>query len=724
MTIDTDGRLEYGSVKSALARLFAPKKGCEVRRAFMTTFTLNSRMIADALLHMGASADGITGGGNSPEAGGGLSDLSELQKRLMLERYYQRYVGRRDPERQLHVFAHDFDDVLKKTYNCSSRKNAGVDLFCSGIVEKELVTFVRPPSAGAFFHPKIMLAEFAPEGGEERTRRFYRLIVSSKNMVYDRFFQLGMVLEGWSGRQTANGKAVADFLLLLSQQRQGEKRDGKEEDVRRLLTALAEGTAGTEFAPAEPGSCGKVSFHFNVPPALRPDSQGLDSQRPEKTNFHLKNQLERDFSPEEDRARRELAGPDGAYRYLFLCDSLNADFPRLLLGDETESERILFVSNPSSWERAFENGGRSAIPSYAYLLKEGVGQGLTDDECCGEGRPYIHAKLYARFGGGRTVVWAGSANGTRNAVSENFECMARYEYETDPTETGGDRFEEIRRWLEPVTPERLEEYRCSRSGERERLLELLRELLQEQTVFSCSVLRSGRLSVSVSPAEGRRAAEEDPGEDDPWGLPEPFQFYFTLPGKCGMCEFSLPKSENSQFEIHFTQEQFPADRAGLVRVARKMEDVALIPVRLRFEEDGDPDAGAELGRASGAKNSVDAEAYIRLLYKNMLPKLRDFVPPLSGEAPFPYDSADTAEMRLCKYAVDRGWDRDGWRCGKIAAEIQGFLEKVGIDEDEDDLGAYDYAALRGELARFRHKAEEFRSYLKEWEDGADDGRRR
>ncbi len=89
------------------------------------------------------------------------------------------------------------------------------------------------PKKGASFHPKMWVAEYRPEAKKEKS--IYRVIVLSRNLTFDRSWDLAVMMEGkQEGTVVEANKPLIDFLHYLAKNSQG----GRKKAVRILAAQL------------------------------------------------------------------------------------------------------------------------------------------------------------------------------------------------------------------------------------------------------------------------------------------------------------------------------------------------------------------------------------------------------------------------------------------------------------------------------------------------------
>ena len=97
------------------------------------------------------------------------------------------------------------------------------------------------------FHPKMWLADFVSGGGDH----IYRLIVLSRNLTFDRSWDVGIVLESdkhATGKQAGIRNPLASFLTFLKAQIPGRTGDEDNNRKRQIIQRLINVLPGISFA--------------------------------------------------------------------------------------------------------------------------------------------------------------------------------------------------------------------------------------------------------------------------------------------------------------------------------------------------------------------------------------------------------------------------------------------------------------------------------------------
>ncbi len=249
---------------------------------------------------------------------------------------------------------------------------------------EESVLPVRAPRPMASFHPKLWLLRYVPSERAEAAVR-YRLLVSSRNLTFDRSMDVLAVLEG-EYRERQNGyaasKPIATCLRALPGLSQVQVRD----DVRRRVEQLAHEIHRTELRASAPFSEEDWVFY-----ALGLDDRAQPTftdarERLIMSPFVSDNQLQR--MTEEDAEFTLISRLD---QVAGLKSVTRARFDRILV----PRRELLVVDQATDGEEA------DALP-------------VSD----------LHAKVYVEVLDSRsTRVTVGSANATNAGFERNVETL-------------------------------------------------------------------------------------------------------------------------------------------------------------------------------------------------------------------------------------------------------------------------------------------------------------
>jgi hypothetical protein len=232
-----------------------------------------------------------------------------------------------------------------------------------------------PQHAWALFHPKVWLLRYRSLGADGPNA--FRLLCASRNLTFDRNWDILLALDGASDTGTPNGQPVGAFLTRLPSLAVHPLSASK---LREIAT-LAREVAQVRFTP--PGGFDDLKFHF------------LDGAAP----WPLPTKADRVFvvSPfvTEDTAERLLAV---APRVSILSRAEEMD---RLSGEVLERFESRLVLSPAAVPV-------SDIADDFDVLRPLVG---------------LHAKLYVTEDGARANWYAGSANATSAAFAGNVEAL-------------------------------------------------------------------------------------------------------------------------------------------------------------------------------------------------------------------------------------------------------------------------------------------------------------
>lgn len=274
--------------------------------------------------------------------------------------------------------------LLESLRRCSDR----IDFFCqAGEISippafhrlyawlEHSVHEATPKRDWALFHPKVWLLRNRPVDGEGPPT--FRLLCASRNLTFDRNWDVLLVLDGTPDTVAPNGQAVSAFIARLPALAIHPLRGGR----RRELVALAGEVADVRFVP--PDGFAELDFHFlsgTGPWPLPTTADRLLVVSPFITD---------------DAARRLL---DVAPRVSVLSRAEELD--RLPETTLDRFERRLVLSP-------------AAVPSSE----------LTDEDDILRPLVGLHAKLYVVELGSRATWYCGSANATAAAFGGNIEAL-------------------------------------------------------------------------------------------------------------------------------------------------------------------------------------------------------------------------------------------------------------------------------------------------------------
>ena len=274
--------------------------------------------------------------------------------------------------------------LLESLRRCSDR----IDFFCqAGEITippayhrlyawlERSVHEATPKRAWALFHPKVWVLRYRPVDGVGRNA--FRLLCASRNLTFDRNWDVLLVLDGLPDDAGANGEPVSEFLRGLPALAIHPVRA----DRRRQLIELAREVATVRFTP--PDGFDEIDFHFlggSDSWPLPPTADRLLAVSPFVT---------------EDAAERLLAI---APRVVILSRAEELDRLPLALLDRFDARLVL---------------SPAAIPTSE----------ITDEQEALRPLVGLHAKLYIAEHGSTAVWFSGSANATTAAFAGNVEAL-------------------------------------------------------------------------------------------------------------------------------------------------------------------------------------------------------------------------------------------------------------------------------------------------------------
>lgn len=318
--------------------------------------------------------------------------------------------------------AEDTDSELMKNPICllEALRNTGdkVALFCEGsqihlpgnvtplyillegIVYQVATKAKKGISNYPSFHPKFWLIRYVDDKDEKEY--CYRFVILSRNLTFDRSWDVSFYMDGHTGDTTSKNEPLADFLrYLVKQIPKSESENLKIRKMRSLIKELSHVTFDTgmnEFKEYEFLPGGIPDGHGGVYSVLdTPLIKGKDDT--EEKSFH----------------ELLVMSP-------FLSNDIIKQFNERSQWME-HAEYVLITRAESLAKLKPESCSNFDI----YVLKDAVIDG--EQAISGEGNDYrkqdIHAKLYMMRKGSDSDLYLGSLNASHNAVYGNVEFMLR-----------------------------------------------------------------------------------------------------------------------------------------------------------------------------------------------------------------------------------------------------------------------------------------------------------
>lgn len=258
---------------------------------------------------------------------------------------------------------------------------------------EETVFQVCPAKKGQFwpsFHPKVWLARYEAQRKKASgpLPYYYRLVVQSRNLTFDRSWDIGCALTGKPGKPGSANQPLIDFVSFLASQKTCDGSP-KRKRMRKMLDELRR----IEFKP-DMHQFSELKF---IPMGIPGHEQAM------------------------------LAAPllDGwPTGFGSRCDDLLIISPflgkkalRYFCEKNTSRDRVLVTrasSLPAVKDLPLEK-------FRIYTLRNDVVDAELDGEEVG-GRE-IHAKMYFQSSGKNAYLWLGSMNASYKAICENVEFM-------------------------------------------------------------------------------------------------------------------------------------------------------------------------------------------------------------------------------------------------------------------------------------------------------------
>ena len=245
---------------------------------------------------------------------------------------------------------------------------------------------VRAPNGGVF-HPKIWLARFVPEEPEEDAPDLLRLAILSRNLTFDRSWDIALASEApIGGRRVADSRSLGELLATLpTMALAAGARLPKE--VSDAVAELAEQARRTEYPPPD-GFDSPLKFHsFGIP----------------------------------SRATGAWPPQGNASRVLAVAPFVGAHGTTTVAALAGESAKRTLLARPEELDQI----ASAELDEWSEVL-------VLSDPASGESteearRPSgLHAKIVATEHRGQVVWYFGSANLTRAALTgRNVEVLVR-----------------------------------------------------------------------------------------------------------------------------------------------------------------------------------------------------------------------------------------------------------------------------------------------------------
>ncbi|WP_067726896.1 phospholipase D family protein [Oceanobacillus damuensis] len=238
------------------------------------------------------------------------------------------------------------------------------------------------------FHPKIWLVKYQNEDGN----KLYRLLVLTRNLTFDRSWDIALALEGEKREELSDkSKPLADFLNYLTQYATNQNRTEK---IRDLISEI-------EYIHFEPG---KNFPDFDFLPI------GIDGYGKENTGIF-------DFS---------------YHQLIVMSPFISESTLKELQIHRLSDEKGVLLTRRTELHKLSE----SILDNFKiYVLKEMIVEG--EETISEEEREYeeemaqlqdIHAKLFARSKYNNHHFYIGSANCSHYAFHGNVEFLLKLKY--------------------------------------------------------------------------------------------------------------------------------------------------------------------------------------------------------------------------------------------------------------------------------------------------------
>lgn len=361
-------RLDYGKV-------FLPPEGYVLEKAVGTTYSLNLEALTAISIVLGLKEE---------------ADSELLHNPLSMLNALQKVSGK------LLVFC-----------EAGQIKNSVHSSALMLLVEKMVIPVALPKKRGASsfpsFHPKTWVFQYKnPEG-----LRKYRLAILSRNLTFDRSWDVCFCMDSNGTVQNAEKTApLTNFLEFLVDKISGDIQDARQK--RRFMRSLINEMEGVSFSTD--------SKEFGEDFDILPLGIGKKAWRMEKDPLFCT-----------DRWNAQNFFHDLVVFSPFLSGNLIGEWNRpehnRYHNNRPDTKRTLITRRSELEKLTKEQTSNFQI----YVLKDDIvdGEEVISDEQENKQRQDIHAKIYLRRIYSHTDLYMGSMNATNAAIYSNVEMMIR-----------------------------------------------------------------------------------------------------------------------------------------------------------------------------------------------------------------------------------------------------------------------------------------------------------
>lgn len=376
--------------RSLYTEAWTPPPGMVLDAAIATTFSLHPSLLLQAPMCLAGLAypeDDL------PDPVGSLKALNDLASKITVYAQRGRIQVPRDQGNPLFGLA----------------ERMVVEIMLSTPKGKQPQSDEHKEHAGVF-HPKMWLMRFIPQGEaatQPHQHARYRLLVLSRNLTFDRSWDLSLQLEGvWkeNGRkpQRAFNDALADFIRLLPSLSVHPFELERKQQAETMADALRD----IDWAPPEHFNKG-LTFHYCLP---------------------------------NDKASTWPSFIRGKADRMLIMSPFCGDraLETLIKKVENSQEDAVLVSRLEALE-ALKPETIKLFKQCWYLNDDFVGGDDEDEDEDEDGEhpanvkaSGLHAKAYIYEKGNQTTVWMGSANATNAALvaQKNVELLVKLQGST------------------------------------------------------------------------------------------------------------------------------------------------------------------------------------------------------------------------------------------------------------------------------------------------------
>lgn len=611
-------------------------EGMKPENIILTTFTLSTGILADIILKY-------------VEATGKIEDimsLDETELYLLLAEHLDIVENNK-----IHIFS---DDYLLPAFDAPPKLNRLIERYLIA----NMVTVIAPKNQESYFHPKLIITEFGD--GRKSERKFYRVIISSKNLTYSDMLETYHVFESCSEGQECEceylGKKIADFFESI-------RNLDLEKDLRPVCGINKPIKDACTEIKGLLDSILKQKFKLCV---------SAGEPVPEKVDVYFS-------TPNDQKMKDKFEDDIKESKEFFWCsDSISKRFIENYYCP-------MMISNIRSWLRAFKDCMASEsfkVPDYAFKL-------MSDESL--SSNQMVHAKFAEINQYERYILWNGSANFTENAFTKNYECDVRCEYKREDI---GKKFSvKLKKYaVEPYHAEELSLIDLQKEETQSEFEKYIKEL--KWTVVYDEINKTLKVK-----AEGLKLNTVDNKEVEKWVS----SLIIVLPS--GMNAEVEVKDKTNDRISYFSQfdgiSKLKVPWYGVVNILYfpHFNGPKSIPIRVKIQS---PDGSEIDSQQEMQEILVKIEGAKNLALANSIFRFRNVIPPEPKGGTVLYLTGDSFGNRLAKYYA-KGGSEDALkqRANMILEKLK--LGEYSKDDDYTEEEFIEYHMEDGEIEELKQR---------------------